>query len=343
MLLSELAAAFDLILSGEDCEFTGLSTLDEATESEVSFFANPRYRGRLAQSRACAVILTANYAHEVKRALISPAPYRDFARAAALFARREGEFSGISAQSSIHPSARLGENCTVHPFAHIGARSSLGPGCVVFPGAYIGEDCALGADCVLYPNAVVLAGVEMGDGCILRSGAVIGTEGFGFVRIDGKMQAVPQIGSVRLEGGVDIGANSCVDRATLGSTSIGRDSKLDNLVQIGHNVSLGEQCLIISQVGIAGSAKVGDRVTMAGQAGIAGHLNIGDDVTIGPQSGVPKDIPGGVTGGGTPFMESGIFMRSFSLLPRLPEMHKRLLRLEKELAALKELMAKEEE
>ncbi len=336
--LSALAAHLGLALKGEDCEFSGLNTLEAATEHEVSFLANPRYTHFLGTTRACAVIVAPGFADHVQRALISSNPYFDFARASALFVRKQGEFSGISEQAVIHPTAVLGEGCVVHPFAHIGPRARLGAGCVLFPGAYIGEDCVLGKGCVLYPHAVVLAGVTLGDACVLHSGAVLGTDGFGFTRVAGTMQKVPQIGTVTLADGVDVGANACIDRSTLGSTSIGKDTKLDNLVQIGHNVTLGEQCLIISQVGIAGSTKVGDRVTMAGQAGIAGHLTIGDDVTIGPQAGVPKDIPAGVTGSGAPFMEGRTFMRSAVLIPKLPEMQRRIQQLEKELAALKEFV-----
>jgi UDP-3-O-[3-hydroxymyristoyl] glucosamine N-acyltransferase len=210
---------------------------------------------------------------------------------------------------------------------------------VLFPGAYVGEDCILGKDCVLYPNSVLLAGVELGDSCIINAGAVIGTDGFGFQRVEGQMMKIPQIGTVKLAQGVDVGANTCIDRATLGATYVGKDSKLDNLVQLGHNVTLGEQCLIISQVGIAGSTKVGDRVIMAGQAGIAGHLAIGDDVTIGPQAGVPKNIPSGTTGSGSPFMDSARYMRSSVLLPKLPEMNRRLQQMEKQLEALRQQVA----
>ena len=269
-------------------------------------------------------------------ALVSANPYYDFARAASLFVRKQGEFEGVSELAVVHPTARLGNGCAVHPHAHVGARSRLGEGCLLFPGVYIGEDCVIGANCVVYPNAVILAGVELGDNCVINAGAVIGTDGFGFQRVDGIMRKVPQIGTVRLAKGVDVGANTCIDRSTLGATVVGADSKLDNLVQIGHNVSLGEQCLIISQVGIAGSTKVGDRVTMAGQAGIAGHLNIGDDVTIGPQAGVPKDIAPGVSGSGSPFMEGRTFMRTAVLIPRLPELYRRIQQLEAELASLRE-------
>ncbi|MDR2668436.1 MAG: UDP-3-O-(3-hydroxymyristoyl)glucosamine N-acyltransferase [Desulfovibrio sp.] len=338
MRLSELASAFGLTLVGEDREFTGLNTLEDASETEVSFLANPRYRHLLGATRACAVIVAQEYAAEAGCALVSATPYHDFARVASLFTRRESGFTGISPAAVIHPEARLGAGCTVYPHAYIGARSRIGAGCEIFPGAYVGEDCGIGDGCVLYPNAVVLSGTEMGERCVLRPGAVIGSDGFGFVRAGEKMQTIPQIGAVRLADGVDVGANSCVDRATLGATSIGADSKLDNLVQIGHNVRIGEQCLLISQVGIAGSVKVGDRVTVAGQAGIAGHIHIGDDVTIGPQSGVPSDIPAGARGGGSPFMDRGTFMRVISLLPRLPELHRQVRRLEKELADVKRLL-----
>jgi UDP-3-O-[3-hydroxymyristoyl] glucosamine N-acyltransferase len=338
MRLSELASAFGLGLIGEDREFSGLNTLEDASETEVSFLANLRYRHLLGTTRACAVILAEEYAREVKCALVSAAPYHDFARVASLFTRGESGFTGISPAAVIHPEARLGAGCTVHPHACIGARSRIGAGCTLFPGAYVGEDCRIGDGCVLYPNAVVLSGTETGARCVLRPGAVVGSDGFGFMRAGGEMRTVPQIGAVRLADGVDVGANSCVDRATLGTTSIGADSKLDNLVQIGHNVRIGEQGLVISQVGIAGSVRVGDRATIAGQAGIAGHISIGDDVTIGPQSGVPKDIPDGGAGGGAPFMESGVFMRVVSLLPRLPELHRRVRRLEKELEDIKRLL-----
>lgn len=340
MLLSELAARLGLALRGEDREFTGLNTLEAASPDEVSFLANPRYRHCLAETRACAVILSGELAAEVPTALISDHPYRDFARAAEFFVRRQGSFSGISEHAVVHPEAVIGAGCTIHPHAHVGARTRLGEGCVLFPGVYVGEDCRIGAGCVLYPNAVVLAGVVVGSGCSLHAGSVLGTDGFGFAVMDGEMRKIPQIGTVHLADGVDVGANTCIDRATLGATSVGRDSKLDNLVQIGHNVTLGEQCLIVAQVGIAGSTRVGDRVTMAGQAGIAGHLNIGDGVTIGPQAGVPQDIPAGVCGSGSPFMERKTFMRAAVLAPKVPDLFRRVQQLEKELDKLKTHIAR---
>ncbi len=337
MTLAALAERLGLPLAGSDREFTGLNTLEAASETEVSFLANPRYTHLLAGTRACAVILAREFAAQAPSAtLVSANPYLDFARAAALFVRKQGEQTGLSPLACVHPTARLGEDCAVYPYVFIGPRARIGNRCTLFPGVYVGDDCVIGDDCVLYPHAVLMAGVEMGDRCILHSGSVLGTEGFGFTRAAGAVQKIPQIGAVVLGDGVDVGANTCIDRATLGATRVGRDTKIDNLVQLGHNVEVGEQCFLISQVGVAGSTRVGDRVTMAGQVGVAGHLRIGDDVTIGPQAGVPKDIPDGVSGSGTPFMERRTFMRNLVLQPKLADMHRRLQQLEKELSRLRE-------
>ena len=341
LTLSLLAQKLGLTLAGEDAVFTGLNTLEAAGETEVSFLANPKYARFLDTTKACAVIVDAEHAPRVKRALISDNPYRDFAAAGTFFIRRQGLDCGISPLASVDPTARPAENVTVHPFAFVGARAGIGSGTRIFPGAYVGEDCVIGSNCTIYPNAVLMAGVEIGDNCTINAGAVLGTDGFGFAMMGGKMQKIPQIGTVSLAPGVDLGANACIDRATLGATSIGKDTKIDNLVQIGHNVTVGENCLLISQVGIAGSTKVGDRVTMAGQVGVAGHLDIGDDVVIGPQAGVPKDIPAGTTGSGTPFMEGRTFMRNAVLQPKLPELSRRVQELEKELARLKTLLPEE--
>jgi UDP-3-O-[3-hydroxymyristoyl] glucosamine N-acyltransferase len=339
MLLSDLAARLGLTLVGEDREFRGLNTLEEAAADEISFLANPRYARLLKTTGACAVILSPDMAGRTERSLLSDNPYRDFARASALFARPQGEFSGISPEARIDPSAVLGKDCVIYPFAFVGPRASIGAECTLFPGVYVGEDCVLGARCLLYPGAVVLSGVTMGDDCVLGAGAILGTDGFGFARMDGQMRKIPQIGSVRLDSGVDVGANSCIDRATLGVTSVGRDSKLDNLVQIGHNVTLGEQCLLIAQAGVAGSASVGDRVTIAAQAGVSGHLSLGDDVVVGPQAGVAQSIPAGRAGAGSPFMPRDLYLRCAVLAPKLPELHQRVRRLEQELATLRDRLA----
>lgn len=336
--LSEIAARLGLSLqgadAGDDLLVTGVNTLEEAGPTELSFLANPKYAKQLAGTRAGAVIVRPEHAGEVARALISDDPYPAFARAIGLFAVPQGEFSGISPLAFLHPDAEPGEGCTIYPFAFIGPRARLGAGCTIFPGCYVGEDCVLGQGCVLYPNAVLMSGTILGDRCVLQPGAVIGGEGFGFVRTPEGIRKIPQIGRVVAGDRVEVGVNSAVDRAALSATRLESGSCLDNLVQIGHNVRLGKDCLIVSQVGISGSTHVGDNVTMAGQVGVAGHLRIGDGVTIGPQSGVAKDIPAGQVVGGTPTVDYSTYLRTLSLMPRFPDLFKRLARVEKALEAL---------
>jgi len=333
--LSALAAALGLEFTGDDAPIRGVNTLEKAGPEDVSFLASHKYLKLLDETRACAVILRPEHAERVSRALVSENPYLDFARALELFADPQGCFSGISDMAWIDPSARLGQNCTVYPFAFIGANVQIGDGCTVYPGCYIGENCSLGKDCLLYPNAVLMAGTVLGERVTLHPGAVLGSDGFGFAPGPQGLRKIPQTGVVLVGDDVEIGANATVDRAVMDATRIGHGSKVDNLVQIGHNVQLGSHCILVAQVGISGSTKVGDGVTMAGQAGIAGHLEIGAGATIGPQSGVQRNIPPGESWGGTPVMESRTFFRTLATIPKLPEIRKRVHTLEKELAALK--------
>ncbi|MDR2050310.1 MAG: UDP-3-O-(3-hydroxymyristoyl)glucosamine N-acyltransferase [Deltaproteobacteria bacterium] len=333
--LSHLARELGLVLKGGDLVVSGLNTLEEAGPRDLSFLANPKYARFLGSTKAAAVIVDAEHAKEVERALISEYPYRDFGRALALFARGEGAFSGISPLAFIHPEARLGDDCTVYPFVFIGQRAELGAGCTVFPGVYIGEDCLLGPRCVLYPNAVLMSAVKLGKECVIQPGAVLGAEGFGFTRTENGIQKIPQAGSVTLGDRVEIGANSAVDRGVLGPSRVGDDSKLDNLVQVGHNVSMGRRNLVVALTGIAGSVSIGDGNTFAGQAGISGHIRVGDNTVIGPRSGVAHDVPDNFQGGGSPLMDKMTFLRHLSLTPKLGELYKSVKRLEREVKELR--------
>ena len=315
----------------EDIAVTGINTLEEAGASELSFLSNPKYTGQLKTTGAGAVIVRPEHASEVKRALVADEPYEVFARALTLFMRRQGSFQGVSHLAHIDCTAVIGEGCTIYPFAFIGPRASLGKGCTVFPGCYVGEDCVIGEGSILYPHVTLMAGTTIGTGCVLQPGVVIGAEGFGFIRVQDGISKIPQIGFAEIGDHVEIGANSTVDRAALSKTIVGEGTRIDNLVQIGHNVRMGKNCLIVAQVGIAGSTHVGDNVTMAGQAGLAGHLHIGSNVTIGPQAGVAKDIPDGKVVSGTPTMDYNTFLRMATLMPKIPELFKRVSSLEKEL------------
>jgi UDP-3-O-[3-hydroxymyristoyl] glucosamine N-acyltransferase len=333
--LSGIAQTLGMRLRGEDCEVTGINTLEAAGPGDISFLANPRYARYLPLTRAAAVIVSEEQAGDLRSALISANPYIDFGRAAALFAKPQGCFTGLSSRAFIHPEAELEPDVTVYPFAFVGARAKIGAGVRLFPGVYVGEECTVGAGSTLYPNSVLMAGTTVGVNCVLHAGVVLGADGFGFARSPAGIQKIPQIGVVRIGDEVEIGAHSCVDRAALGETRVGDRTKIDNLVQIGHNVTIGRECFLVSQVGISGSTKVGDAVTMAGQAGIAGHLSIGSNVTIGPQSGVARDIADNTTCGGSPCVDGGTFMRTIAVMPKLPDMYKRLKALESELADLR--------
>ena len=339
--LAKIAQTLGLRLKGDDREVTGINTLEAAGPDEISFLANAKYARFLPHTKACAVIVMEEHADEVPRALISENPYVDFGRAVALFAKPQGSFSKTSDSSFIHSAAVVEDGCTVYPFVYIGPRAHISTGAVLFPGCYVGEDCSIGQGCILYPNAVLMAGTVLGKNCVVHPGVVLGADGFGFIREAAGVQKIPQIGTVRIGDNVEIGANSTVDRAVLGSTQVGDDTKIDNLVQLGHNVTVGRRCFLVSQVGISGSTKVGDDVTMAGQVGVAGHLTIGNGVTIGPKSGVAKDIADGVTCGGAPVVEGRTYLRTLAVMPKLPDMYKRIGQLEQELADLRKLLEKD--
>lgn len=330
--LSEIAALLGLELRGEDCEISGLNTLEAAGADEVSFLANPKYVDKLASTQAAAVIVDASYADHVNVALVSKNPYFDFGRALALFARPQGSFEGISDRAFVHPDATIGEGCIIYPNVYVAPHACIGSGVQLFPGCYIGERAVIGDDCVLYPNVSIMADVRVGSDCILHAGVVLGADGFGFARTEHGIQKIPQIGTVIIGNDVEIGANTTIDRSVLGATRVGDGTKIDNLVMLGHNVEVGRDCIIVSQVGVSGSTKIGNNVTIAGQTGIAGHLNIGSNVVIGPQAGVPKDIPANQTVGGSPAVDKGTYMRTMSVMPKLPNMYKRLGKLEKEFA-----------
>lgn len=339
--LSGIAAYLGLPLhlsqdANADVEITGVSTLEESGPADLSFLANPKYAHQLVSTKAAAVIVRPEDAHKVKRAIITPDPYLAFAHTLALFDAPQGSFKGISPLASIDPSASLGANCTVYPFAYIGPHVQLGENCTIFPHCYIGENTVLGANCILYPNVTIMARITLGKNCVVKPGAVLGGDGFGFVRMGDTMQKIPQLGTVTVGNNVHIGSNTSIDRAALSQTVIGDNTCLDNLVQVGHNVRVGKNNLIISQVGISGSSILGDNVTLAGQAGVAGHLHIGDNVTVGPQSGVVRDIEANQTVGGYPPVPQRDFLRTLTLMPRFPELFNRLAKVEKALAKLLE-------
>ncbi len=335
--LSKLAQYLKRDFKGKDVEIRGCNTLMDAKEDEISFLSNPKYVKYLALTRAGAVVLGPEYAERTNCSIIiSENPYLDFAKIVSLFAKEQGEFQGISDGSFIHKEAIIGENVTIYPHVYIGPRAKIGDNTTIFSGSYIGEDVSIGKECLIYPNVVIMGGCVIGNKVILHPGVVIGSDGFGFAMENGVREKFPQIGRVVIEDNVEIGANTTVDRASLGETRIGRGTKIDNQVQIGHNVIIGENSVIVAQVGIAGSTRIGNNVILAGQVGIAGHVKITDGVIIGAKSGVGKDINKTGVYSGIPVMEHSKFLRLSSLLPKLYDIYREFKKLKKEVLEIKQ-------
>jgi UDP-3-O-[3-hydroxymyristoyl] glucosamine N-acyltransferase len=312
---------------------TGFAPADAAKKGDLTFAENEAYFARAELSAASAILVSSPFTSSSK-SLIRVANARvAFANVLPLF------FPELTFAAGIHPTAQIAPTAEIDPSVHVGPFCVVGDGVkiqarsVLEGGNHLGANCRLGEDVRLFPRVVLYAQTQVGNRVRIHSGAVIGSDGFGYVFDQGRHLKVPQIGNVVIEDDVEIGANSAIDRAALGSTVIGKGTKIDNLVQVGHNVVLGEHCILCGQVGIAGSTKVGRYVTMAGQAGLAGHLTVGDQVTVGAQAGVMHDIPTGQKWLGAPAQPDRQMKRVFLALQRLPELLQRVHQLEKRLGA----------
>lgn len=310
----------------------GFAPADTARAGDLTFAENEAYFARAEQSAASAILVSGKFTSSNKT-LVRVANARvAFAKVLPLF------FPEPAFSPGVHPTAQIAAGATIDPTAHVGAfcvvgeRVKIGPRVVLEGANHVGADCVLGEDSHLFPRVVLYPRCLIGQRVRIHAGAVMGADGFGYVFDQGRHLKVPQIGNVIIQDDVEIGANAAIDRAALGSTVIGKGTKIDNLVQIGHNVLLGEHCILCGQVGLAGSTKVGSNVTIAGQAGLAGHIKIGDRATIGAQSGVMHDIPAGQTWLGAPAQPDKQMKRVLIALQRLPELVRRVGELEKQLA-----------
>jgi UDP-3-O-[3-hydroxymyristoyl] glucosamine N-acyltransferase len=335
----ELAVRLGAVVEGDaSAEIRGVGDLKSARAGQVSFAAKPRYLAAAAASEASAVIVGED------AQVVSPRPallrVKDvdaaFLAACALFAPEPVVLPrGVHPDARVSPGAKLGDNVSVGAFAVVEEGATVGDGATLYPQTYVGHYAVLGADCLLYPFAVVRERCVLGDRVILHGGAVIGADGFGYVPdAQGVRQKIPQTGVVVIEDDVEIGANACVDRARFGETRICRGTKIDNLVQVGHNCHLGEDSVLCAQVGMAGSTTLGKRVICAGQVGIAGHLTVGDDAVVGAQAGVPSDLAGGQMYLGAPAMPRKEFGKSLAHVAGIPKLKEKIKELEARLAAL---------
>ncbi len=331
--LAELAALVGGEVRGDpERRIEGVRPLAAAGPEHLSFLTHPKYRGEAARSRAGALLVGSRDRIdrlEGRDLLLSADPAWALARILAALHPETAPIPGV------HATAVIGAGCEIHPSAHVGPLAVIGEGSRLEEGAVahahvvVGSQCRVGAGTVLHPHAVLYAGTEVGRACIVHAGVVLGSDGFGYATHQGEHVKVPQLGRVVVEDGVEIGANTTIDRATLDETRLGAGSKIDNLVQVGHNVRLGRGCILVSQSGIAGSSTLGDHVVLAGQAGVSGHLNLGAGVRVAAKSAVFRDVPAGHQVAGVPAVEAGQWRRQQALAGRLGELRRRLRELER--------------
>jgi len=331
--LQELAAMSGGELVGDPTlKITSAASLVEATTGEISFFANRKYVGLLRKTRASAVFVPPDFAEPISAAQVRVAnPAKAFEQVVLKLAPKPITFGpGVHPTAIIDPSAQLGERVSIQPHAVIEAGARIGDDTIIGAGTYIGHETVIGSACLIYPRVTIRERSRVGLRVIIHSGAVIGADGFGFEVVDGRQKKLQQLGFVQIDNDVEIGANTTIDRARFGRTWIQEGVKIDNLVQIAHNVVVGKNSIIVAQTGISGSTRVGERVTMAGQVGIAGHVEIGDGTVIAGQSGVSKDLRGGVWFGypAVPFAEA---KQQIAWIHRLGKLFARVKEIEKKL------------
>ena len=342
---AELIAGF---LSGEiagdpKATVSTFAKIEEAKPGALAFLANPKYEHYLYDTQATVVIVNKSFTPSAPVAATMirvEDAYSCFAKLLELYAANKPQKKGISPLASVHETASIGEDAYIGEYAVIGENVRTGKNCKIYPQVYIGDRVTLGDGVTLYPGVKIYEECRIGDNVTIHAGSVIGADGFGFAPDEkGEFHKIPQIGNVLIENDVEIGANTCIDRATMGSTVIHRGVKLDNLIQVGHNVTIGANTVAASQVGVAGSTKVGAGCMMGGQVGIAGHLTIGNGVKLASKSGISNSIPDGETYMGSPSMPGIKYHRSYAVFRNLPDLNNKVRRLEKELERLKEELA----
>ena len=311
-----------------ETEVTGVAGIEDAGPQQITFISNPKYAAQAKSTRAAAILVTPDFPAEGRPLLRHANPYLAFARALELFYQPPKYEPGIHPTAIIDPSARIGSGAHISPYVVIGEGVVIGDDAVLLAHVVIYRGARIGHRFFAHSHAQVREFCEVGDDVILQNGVVIGADGFGFARDGAKgWHKIVQSGITRLADRVEVQANSCVDRATIGATVIGADTKIDNLVQVGHGCSFGEHTLLCSQVGVGGSAHVGSNVILAGQVGVVGHLTIGDGAVVTAQSGIPGDVAAGATMSGSPAFENRQWLRAIAVFNKLPELAKVIRRL----------------
>src|SRR5579864_2316977 len=325
MKLKDIAVRLDAKLEppGIDLEITGVAPIESAGQGEISFVANPRYAAAARTTHASALIVEEAFPAINKPSLRTKNPHYAYAKAAELFYRPPLYERGVHPTALVHASARIAENASIGAYVFIDAGVRIGENCILLPHVVIYRDVKIGKNFFAHSHVSIRENCEIGDNVLLHNGVVIGSDGFGFAKDDqGSWRKIPQSGRVVIENDVEIQANCCIDRASLGETRIGRNTKIDNLTQVAHNCTVGENSMLCAQVGLAGSTRVGNNVILAGQVGVAGHCRIGDNVVVTAQSGTHGDVPSGSLISGSPAFDHKQWRRSVALFAKLPELAK---------------------
>jgi UDP-3-O-[3-hydroxymyristoyl] glucosamine N-acyltransferase len=327
MKLSEIAERLGTIIENgpPDTEITGVAGIEDAGPGQLTFISNPKYAAAARTTKAAAILVAEDFPGLPAVMLRSKNPYLDFARALELFYQPPQYAPGIHLSAVIHPSARLGANAHVGPYVVVGEEVEIGKNAVLLAHAVIYRGVAIGDNFFAHSHAIVREFCRIGNNVVLQNGVVVGGDGFGFAKdANGHWHKIVQSGPTVLEDDVEIQANACIDRASVGETRISRGAKIDNLVQVGHGSSVGEDTLLCAQVGLAGSTDVGNKVILAGQVGVAGHCTIGDGAIATAQSGIPNDVPAGAVVSGYPAIDNKLWLRCVAVFNRLPEIAKLL-------------------
>jgi len=329
MKLSAVAEALGARLENglPDTEITGVAGIETAGPGQITFISNPKYAASARTTKAAAVIVAEDFPAITAAMLRSRNPYLDFARALELFHPRPQYQAGIHPTAVVHASARLGNGAHIGPYVVVDEDVSIGQNAVLLAHVVIYRGVSIGDNFTAHSHSVVREFCRVGNNVILQNGVVVGSDGFGFAKdSDGRWHKIPQPQPVVIEDDVEIQANACIDRASVGETVIGRGTKIDNLVQVGHGSRVGEDSLLAAQVGIAGSTEIGNNVILTGQAGVVGHCKVGDGAIVTPQSGVAGDIPAGAIVSGSPAVDHKLWLKYSAALNRLPELIKHLRR-----------------
>ncbi|AVM52444.1 UDP-3-O-[3-hydroxymyristoyl] glucosamine N-acyltransferase [Bacteroides zoogleoformans] len=331
------------IIGNENVTVHTFAKIEEGIPGAISFLSNPKYTSYIYETQSSIVLVNKDFTpeQEVKATLIKvDNAYESLAKLLNLYEQSKPKQTGISPLAFVAESAKIGKDVYVAPFACIGEHAEVGDNTAIHPHVTIGSGAKVGSNCIIYANATIYHDCRVGNHCILHAGCVIGADGFGFAPTPEGYEKIPQIGITILEDNVEVGANTCIDRATMGATIVHSGVKLDNLIQIAHNDEIGSHTVMAAQVGVAGSSKVGEWCMIGGQVGIAGHIHIGNQVNLGAQSGVPGNIKDGSQLIGTPPMELKPYFKSAAIFRKLPDMYAELNTLRKELNELKQQINK---